>query len=301
MSHAPPGWYPDPDDRTHRRWWDGIQWTSRTAPGEPATKDTAVSAYPSHDTPRFLRWGQAAAGALLLIVLVLVSPLALIIAPIVFITALVSARTGKRTWLVLNSRRAALIVSFAAVAMMIAAVVDSTVALVSESTDAERSDYIALVDESIREEPVAPAPPPTPVVETREEVVVEQIPFERITNEDATIPRGESLITQNGQNGQRTLTYLVTFVDGDETTRTLLSDVVTVAPIPEVTAIGILDPEPQGGCDPNYADGCVPIASDVDCAGGSGNGPAYFDGVARVVGIDIYDLDRDGDGLACES
>lgn len=51
-------------------------------------------------------------------------------------------------------------------------------------------------------------------------------------------------------------------------------------------------------CDPNYT-GCVPIASDVDCAGGSGNGPAYT-GRVRVIGRDIYDLDRDGDGIACE-
>jgi Excalibur calcium-binding domain len=57
---------------------------------------------------------------------------------------------------------------------------------------------------------------------------------------------------------------------------------------------------PKPKCDPNYADGCVPIASDVDCAGGSGNGPAYFTGTARVVGTDIYDLDRDNDGIACE-
>ncbi|NUR47480.1 MAG: excalibur domain-containing protein [Hamadaea sp.] len=58
--------------------------------------------------------------------------------------------------------------------------------------------------------------------------------------------------------------------------------------------------KPKPVCDPNYADGCVPVASDVDCAGGSGNGPAYFSGTARVVGSDIYDLDRDNDGIACE-
>ena len=59
-------------------------------------------------------------------------------------------------------------------------------------------------------------------------------------------------------------------------------------------------PPPSSECDTNYADACVPVASDVDCAGGGGNGPAYFDGIARVVGTDIYQLDRDGDGLACE-
>ena len=58
-------------------------------------------------------------------------------------------------------------------------------------------------------------------------------------------------------------------------------------------------PAPKSGCDPNYS-GCVPIASDVDCAGGSGNGPAYVQGPIRVIGTDIYDLDRDGDGIACE-
>jgi hypothetical protein len=52
-------------------------------------------------------------------------------------------------------------------------------------------------------------------------------------------------------------------------------------------------------CDPNYS-GCVPIARDVDCAGGSGNGPAYVSGPVNVIGTDIYDLDRDGNGTACE-
>ena len=53
-------------------------------------------------------------------------------------------------------------------------------------------------------------------------------------------------------------------------------------------------------CHPSYQGACVPMASDVDCAGGSGNGPAYVRGPVRVVGWDEYDLDRDGDGVACE-
>ena len=54
-------------------------------------------------------------------------------------------------------------------------------------------------------------------------------------------------------------------------------------------------------CDPNYKGACVPIASDVDFAGGSGNGPAYVQGPVYVVGRDVYDLDRDGDGVGCEN
>ena len=52
-------------------------------------------------------------------------------------------------------------------------------------------------------------------------------------------------------------------------------------------------------CDPNYSE-CVPIASDVDCAGGKGNGPAYVKGPVRVVGKDIYKLDGDHNGIGCE-
>ncbi|MBM0238668.1 hypothetical protein JNW88_18680 [Micromonospora sp. ATA32] len=29
--------------------------------------------------------------------------------------------------------------------------------------------------------------------------------------------------------------------------------------------------------------------------------PAYVDGPVRVVGSDIYDLDRDGDGIGCDT
>lgn len=58
--------------------------------------------------------------------------------------------------------------------------------------------------------------------------------------------------------------------------------------------------EPSASCDSNYSGPCVPIASDVDCEGGSGNGPAYVSGPVHVVGDDIYGLDRDGNGVACE-
>lgn len=63
------------------------------------------------------------------------------------------------------------------------------------------------------------------------------------------------------------------------------------APVPQ---------QPSSSCDPNYSGACVPIDSDVDCAGGSGNGPSYVSGPVTVVGDDIYGLDSDGDGIGCE-
>ncbi|MDH5522029.1 MAG: hypothetical protein OEZ14_16015 [Acidimicrobiia bacterium] len=69
---------------------------------------------------------------------------------------------------------------------------------------------------------------------------------------------------------------------------------------PPTTAASTISTTTAGvGCDPNYS-GCVPIASDVDCAGGSGNGPAYVAGPVQVIGQDIYGLDADNDGIGCE-
>lgn len=57
---------------------------------------------------------------------------------------------------------------------------------------------------------------------------------------------------------------------------------------------------PASNCNPNYTP-CVPNDPvDVDCKPGSGNGPSYVYGPVKVIGVDVYDLDRDGDGIGCD-
>ena len=59
-------------------------------------------------------------------------------------------------------------------------------------------------------------------------------------------------------------------------------------------------PDAAANCDPNYTGACLnPNSADYDCAGGSGDGPDYT-GPVQSVGSDPFDLDRDGDGFACE-
>jgi hypothetical protein len=54
------------------------------------------------------------------------------------------------------------------------------------------------------------------------------------------------------------------------------------------------------GCNANYTP-CVPNdPKDVDCQGGSGNGPSYVKGPVTVTGTDVYGLDADHDGIGCE-
>jgi hypothetical protein len=81
-------------------------------------------------------------------------------------------------------------------------------------------------------------------------------------------------------------------------TTTTAAPTTTQAPPPPPPTTAAAMPARSNSCHPSY-DPCVPSASDVDCAGGSGNGPAYT-GTVRVIGPDEYDLDRDGDGIGSE-
>jgi hypothetical protein len=151
----------------------------------------------------------------------------------------------------------------------------------------------------------SPTPKPTPVVTVETVTETEAVPFARVEQEDPTMDADTSAVSTVGVEGVKTRTFEVTLTDGVETARRLVSEQITTAPVDEVTSIGTRQPPPPepepaaGGCDPNYS-GCVPIDSDVDCAGGSGNGPSYADGPVTVTGRDIYGLDNDGDGVACE-
>ncbi|TDC04899.1 hypothetical protein E1284_36210 [Actinomadura bangladeshensis] len=146
----------------------------------------------------------------------------------------------------------------------------------------------------------AAAPPSatTPAVEKRTVTETRKIPYKTRKVSDPALAAGKTKVRRRGVAGVRTLTYTVTYTGGTETSRKLVGAKVTRAPVARVIAVGT---KRARSCDPNYSGACVPIASDVDCAGGSGNGPGYVSGPVRVVGSDIYDLDRDGDGIACDT
>ena len=59
----------------------------------------------------------------------------------------------------------------------------------------------------------------------------------------------------------------------------------------------VSESSPAQDCTPGYKP-CLPEMSDYDCKGGQGDGPGYT-GRVEVTGVDSYELDRDGDGVAC--
>lgn len=152
------------------------------------------------------------------------------------------------------------------------------------------------------ESAIPTTPAATVTYEEVEETLV--IPFDRVSVDDPNLASGTTTVSTIGVPGQLTRTYRVTLTNGQESDRVLVSEIVTIPPVSEVTSLGtyVAPPPPApdtSECDPNYG-GCVPISSDVDCAGGSGNGPAYVEGPVPITGSDIYDLDRDGNGIGCD-
>ncbi|GAA0612093.1 hypothetical protein GCM10009534_53550 [Kribbella sandramycini] len=146
-----------------------------------------------------------------------------------------------------------------------------------------------------------PKPKATPVKTTRKQVVeTRPIPFKSKTVTDSSLPKGERAVRTAGVNGTRKLTYEVTYVGAKATSKRLIRQEVSKQPVSQVTVVGTkVEESTSNECDPNYS-GCVPIASDVDCSGGKGNGPEYVAGPVEVIGSDIYRLDADSDGIGCE-
>ncbi|MEY2565996.1 MAG: hypothetical protein QOE35_525 [Actinomycetota bacterium] len=76
----------------------------------------------------------------------------------------------------------------------------------------------------------------------------------------------------------------------------------TTAPAPAAPAITTASPAKAGACHPSYEGTCIPPAvADADCFGLNENGPWFVhEENVRVVGPDVFHLDVDFDGVACE-
>jgi cobalamin biosynthesis Mg chelatase CobN len=113
----------------------------------------------------------------------------------------------------------------------------------------------------------------------------------------AEVQPGTSTSTSTSMSTSTTTSATTTTAPRPTTTRAAIAPTTTRTTPPTVGPAS-----PKSGCDPNYAGACVPVDPvDVDCGGGSGNGPSFvYAKNFQVVGRDVYGLDADGDGIACE-
>lgn len=145
--------------------------------------------------------------------------------------------------------------------------------------------------------PIANVESKKPVVVIKDEKKTEPVKFKTESKEDPSLNKGETTVTREGVNGERTLNYKVTYTDGVETDRELISETLTKEPINKVVFKGTYvapkpAPAPPSNCDPNYTP-CVPkVSYDLDCP------DVGF--TVSVIGSDVHRFDRDGDGYGCE-
>ena len=300
---SPAGWYPSTTHPGRLEYWDGARWTGQLAPSPAPPRPASGGGWAKLGT--WTKVGLVTTAAVLLLFMITSGAAGFLAAAgaIALFTAGYVLVTGRRSWAMIASRKVG---AFLLVGAVVALAVSGSLAPKKTETAA-----LQFSSESTAED-AAPAPSPTrePVVTTANVVVTEAVPFTATTVDDPALAAGTVQVTIAGVAGIRTITYRVTTTDGRETKRTVVSDVITTPPVAQVTSNGTYVEPPAApvpfadagsGCDGNYSGACVPIASDVDCAGGSGNGPAYVSGPVYVVGSDVYDLDRDGDGIACDA
>jgi hypothetical protein len=65
------------------------------------------------------------------------------------------------------------------------------------------------------------------------------IPYESEYNEDESIDLGDYKVTQEGEDGTKEVTYRVTYTNGIETARELVSEVVTKEPVTHIESVGM--------------------------------------------------------------
>jgi hypothetical protein len=70
------------------------------------------------------------------------------------------------------------------------------------------------------------------------ETKAESVPFESTEQQNNTLPAGQQQVSVEGKNGERTITYEVTRVQGKETARKEIKNEIMTVPVAKVTQIG---------------------------------------------------------------
>lgn len=307
MSSPSAGWFDDGSGRL--RWWNGTSWTDQYA-------DQAENAN-GGGAPKPANDGRSGSGRLVWIVIVVVIGLGLLMIGmpgILMLLGIAAVIVGVLSLAGKGWSRVRIASRPIAVGVLMAGIVLGTVGGVAAAASRPGPAPIAANFAEVSGSPSTRAshsPSPSPTPRLTETIVEERsvIPYTSSTIDDPNLDVGVVVVSTPGSNGEKLTRTRVISEGGKELRREVVEEIITVPVTNEVISNGTRVPPPPapvpfaggGGCDPNYEGACVPISSDVDCSGGSGNGPDYVDGPVWIVGSDIYDLDRDGDGIACDT
>lgn len=142
------------------------------------------------------------------------------------------------------------------------------------------------------------APAESPKTEVKEEKTTEKIPFETKEEKDSNLEEGQTQTKQEGQEGEKEITYKITLENGKEIKRDKVSEKVIKEPVIKIVSIGtkiIIQPQPSTKS--------VAPASKYSCGSKSTCGQMSSCEEAKYFynTCGLSKLDRDKDGVPCET
>ncbi len=110
----------------------------------------------------------------------------------------------------------------------------------------------------------SPAKRQTPTVTTKQETETQAILFTTEDQNTSSLAKGKTRVTQQGQDGIEALTYKVTYTNGTQTDKTLVSTAVTTQPVAQIVEVGtyVAPASPTPAPTPT---GCHPLTSGGNC------------------------------------
>ena len=112
----------------------------------------------------------------------------------------------------------------------------------SSSNDQKSSTFTVDQKSSLNQPPEQSVSPAKKVqedqVEHKTETKKEEIQFTINRVSDSSLAEGKTKLKTAGQNGVRTITYDVTYTNGEETARTQTGSIITTEPVDEVLLVG---------------------------------------------------------------
>ncbi|MEP6482660.1 MAG: G5 domain-containing protein [Rhodoglobus sp.] len=254
-----PGWYPSPDKAGYGEYWSGSAWTGivrsdvRSEPDAPTVPAAAAAPKTLGLHPSTLLG--IVAGGIWLFVSVLSSGFPGLLmggGTLALFTAVYVLITGRRSWLLLPSRKAGTLLLTAG---LIASFVGGGLAPKTGQSDARSFADKSQINSNgsptttppqtakPSSTPAASRPQPVPdaqkrIVTTKDVVEVQDVPFAKTLVSNPNLAAGTNQITTAGVAGKNNLTYRLVLTDGVETSRTLLKTLVISPPVAEVTSQG---------------------------------------------------------------
>lgn len=104
-----------------------------------------------------------------------------------------------------------------------------------------------------------------------------EIEFDTTYEDDSSLTRGLEQVSREGENGQKEVTYTVTYVDGVEESREVTNETVTKEPVNKIISVGTKEEAPPVSEDPPAGNSGRTVISKkafYDC---NGSGHGYYE------------------------